>query len=520
MRLKKLIKGIEKLEVGSGSPRPSPRSGKWEVRYGDSEIEGIAYDSRAVKPNYIFVARCPDSPCLPTRQVGIEDSHKYINDAIKRGAKFFILEHSVGKLPCPSIIVKDSRKVLATLASNFYGNPSKKLKLIGVTGTYGKTTSTYLLKSIYEASGSLTGLLGTIKYEVESEKWEVGSAHHTTPESLELEQLFSEMLKKGVKVVILEVSSHSLVLSRVYGVDFNIACFTRLGRDHLDFHHTLKEYEKAKLKLFLDLKKDRTAILNKDDVTFKHFKEHTKANIITYGTTPSCDVQGELYSSSLKGLEIIIRVKQKTKSKKQMVGKIYSPLIGSHNFYNILLAATCALNDRIDFETVCEGIEELKQVPGRFEIIERARMPRQSVGQVIIDYAHTPDSLKSALLSVRKLTHGRLICIFGCGGDRDSGKRPLMGKVASELSDYVILTSDNPRSEDPLKIIHDIEQGAAGGNYSIVPDRREAIKKGIERSSSEDTILLAGKGHEKYQIYGELKIPWDERKIVKEILEV
>ncbi|MDI6839751.1 MAG: UDP-N-acetylmuramoyl-L-alanyl-D-glutamate--2,6-diaminopimelate ligase [bacterium] len=496
MRLKEFIKDL----YDHGCPLESKQV---QNRYQDLDITGIAYDSRDVKPGYIFVAHC-----------GIlTDSHIYIEDTKSKGAIFFVLEKNI-PIPYPKIIVKDGRKALAVLAQRFYDNPSKKLKVIGVTGTYGKTTSTWLLKSIYEAAGFNVGLIGTIGYWTGSE---YKPALHTTPESLDLQRLFFELLNKGINVAVLEVSSHSLSLYRVYGTDFDIACFTRFDRDHLDFHHTLSEYENAKLKLFSNLKSDGIAVLNRDDQTFDNFSSHTRASIITYGITPASDVTGKLCSSTLRGLEVDVRWDNREEH-------IFSPLIGSHNLSNILLAVSCALKDGINFDTIYAGIKNLKQVPGRFELVGEPALPSgrfaERCAYVIVDYAHTPGSLESAIRSARELTSGRLMCIFGCGGDRDSGKRPLMGKIATELADYTILTSDNPRSEDPMLIARDIEKGITGGNYEIILDRREAIRKGIERASPEDLILLVGKGHEDYQIYGELKIPWDDRKVAMEILSL
>ncbi len=471
------------------------------------EVKGISYDSRLVKPGWLFVALKGDN----------FDGHSFLEQAKQKGAIAAICNLSTGSdgqsvisnPRLPIIAVEDSRTMLADLAQKFYGNPSNDLKIIGVTGTYGKTTSTWLLKSIYEAQGLQTGLIGTIKYEIGDNSV---SAHHTTPESLDLQRIFYELREQGIKVCIMEVSSHGLALERVRGVDFDIAALTGLGRDHLDFHHTLKEYENTKLKLFSDLKPDALAVLNQDDHTFNRFKKYTKAKVISYGTSSpqvadsfqdsanKCNVCGKLCSSTQEGIEVLIRWDGRKE-------KISSKLVGGYNLYNVLLAATCALKDGASFEVIREGIEKMEQVPGRFE----------RVGRVIVDYAHTPEALKSALKSTRELAKGRIICVFGCGGDRDQGKRPLMGKIASELADYVILTTDNPRSEDPLQIIEDIIQGVTVGNYEIVLDREQAIRTAIERSSEEDIILLVGKGHENYQIYGELKIPWDDREVAREI---
>jgi UDP-N-acetylmuramoyl-L-alanyl-D-glutamate--2,6-diaminopimelate ligase len=449
----------------------------------DLEIRWIAYDSRDVKPKSLFVAT--------------KGALRYIDSAIKNGAVCVVLEEDI-PLSVPKIIVKNVRKELALLAQKFYNHPSKRLKVIGITGTFGKTTSTWLLKSIYETSGVQVGLIGTIRYEIGDK---ILSPIHTTPESLDIQAFFSELLQIGAKVVILEVSSHGIALSRVEGVDFDIAGFTVLDRDHLDFHGSLEEYKQTKIRLFSTLKPTALAVLNYDDPNFEEFKKATTTKIVTYGTK-NCDVIGKIVSSTDNGIEITVHWNNKE-------GKIFSPLLGTHNLYNILLATTCALKDGIRFECIQEGIKKVTCVPGRFE----------RIGRVVIDYAHTPGALRWALNSARKIARGRVICIFGCGGDRDKGKRPQMGKIASELADWVILTTDNPRSEDPQSIVQDIIKGISITNYEVILDRKEAIYKGIERSSPEDIVIVVGKGHEKYQLCGEIKIPWDEKKIIKEIMK-
>ena len=480
MKLKELIK---ELKVKTVSCQPSA------VDF-DTEIKGITYDSRDVKPGWLFVAIKGDK----------YDGHSFLEEAERKGAITAVVESN--RLPItdyrlPIIVVEDTRESLAHLAQKFYGNPSKDLKIIGVTGTYGKTTSTWLLKSIYESAGLRTGLIGTIEYEIGDRHI---PAHNTTPESLDLQRIFYELKEDGANGCVMEVSSHGIAMKRVCGIDFDIAAFTGLGRDHLDFHHTLKEYADTKLKLFSGLKSEGLAVLNHDDPTFSRFKEHIKARVVSYGTSSECDTCGELHSLSKEGIEILVRWDGKEE-------KISSKLVGGYNLYNILLATTCALNNGIKFEAVREGIGKLERVPGRFE----------RVGRVIVDYAHTPEALESALKSARELASGRIICIFGCGGDRDQGKRPLMGKVASELADYVLLTTDNPRSENSQEITKDIIEGITTGNYEVILDRKEAIRTAINRSSEEDIILLVGKGHENYQVCGELKIPWDDKKIATEV---
>jgi len=459
------------------------------IKWNNVEIEGIAYDSRSVKKGYMFVAR----------QGFMYDSHNYIQDAIKRGASALVLERDVAVNCIPKIIVKDGRKALALLSNKFYKAPSKKLKVIGITGTNGKTTSALLIKSIYDSMGIKTGLISTIEYWVGDEKFK---AYKTTPESLDLIVLLANMVDSGVKVAICEVSSHALALDRVLGIDFDIACFTKLGRDHLDFHKTVDDYRETKLKLFKSLSKDKLVILNRDDKTFDSFAKDIKAHLVSYGTSPLSDVRGRLISSSIDGNKLEISWEAQ-----EIV--VNSSLLGAHNLHNILLAFTCALSDGVPIPHIKSGIETLERIPGRFELI----------GNVIIDYAHTPDSLQAAMLSARKISKGKLISVFGCGGGRDRGKRPIMGKIATTLSDFVIITSDNPRRENPDKIIDEIIKGVVRENYKIIPKRSKAIEYGIKLAGKNDIVLVAGKGHEDYQEIGIDKIPFDDRKFVQKILK-
>jgi UDP-N-acetylmuramoyl-L-alanyl-D-glutamate--2,6-diaminopimelate ligase len=414
-------------------------------KWNNVEIKGIAYDSRSVKKGYMFVAR----------QGFTYDSHNYVQDAIKKGASALVLERDVAVNCIPKIMVKDGRKALALFSNKFYKEPSRKLKVIGITGTNGKTTSALLIKSIYDNMGIKTGLIGTIEHWVGDKK------------------------------------------------DFDIACFTTLGRDHLDFHKTMDDYKETKLKLFKSLSKDKLAILNRDDGTFDSFAKYIKAHLASYGTNPLCDVRGRLLSSSTDGNKMEI-----SWERQKIV--INSFLLGAHNLHNILLAFTCALEDGVPIPHIKSGIESLERVSGRFELI----------GNVIIDYAHTPDSLKAAMVSAKKISRGKLISVFGCGGERDHGKRPLMGKIATTLSDYAIITSDNPRRENPDKIINEIVKGVVGKNYKIIPERIEAIEYAIKLADEDDIVLVAGKGHEAYQEIGENKIPFDDRKFVQEFLKV
>jgi UDP-N-acetylmuramoyl-L-alanyl-D-glutamate--2,6-diaminopimelate ligase len=401
-------------------------------------------------------------------------------------------------IPFPKMVVRNGRRALSSISRRFYGFPSKKLKLIGITGTNGKTTTSFLLKSIYEKMNYKVGLIGTIAYFT-GKRWK--ASERTTPESLDLVRTFRSMVDAGVRVAVVEVSSHALSLERVTGIKFNIAALTGIGRDHLDFYHTMRNYVNAKTRLFSALDKDSTAVLPRDDNYFELFKDSTGANIVTFGKNNNSDFMGSVSSSSLDGISVKIKWNNQR-------SEINSKLTGRHNLLNVLLSCAIAISDGIPLETVKRGIETLNYVPGRFEII----------GNVIIDYAHTPDALKNALLSARELTKGKLICVFGCGGDRDRGKREEMGKIAQKLADYTIVTSDNPRFEEPMDIIRDIEKGCKK-NYEIIEVRPQAIKSAMELAGKDDIILLAGKGHEEYQEIKGKKIPYDDREEVKRLLK-
>jgi len=459
------------------------------IKWNDVEIKGIAYDSRHIKKGYMFVAR----------QGFMYDSHNYVEDAIERGASVLVLEKDLAVNCIPKIMVKDGREALALLSNKFYKEPSKKLKVIGITGTNGKTTSALLIKSIYDNLRIKTGLISTIEYWIGDKKFK---ASKTTPESSDLNALLATMVGSGVKVAICEVSSHALALNRVLGIDFDIACFTKLGRDHLDFHKTVDDYKETKLKLFKSLSEDKLAILNRDDETFDSFAKDIKARLVSYGTSPLSDIGGRLLASSVNGNKLEI-----SWGAQKIV--VNSSLPGAHNLHNILLAFTCALSDGVPIPRIKSGIEILERIPGRFELI----------GNVIIDYAHTPDSLKAAMLSARKTSKGKLISVFGCGGERDRGKRPIMGKIATILSDFVVITSDNPRRENPDKIIDEIAKGVVRENYRIIPERSKAIEYAINLAGKNDIVLVAGKGHEDYQEIGTDKIPFNDKKFAEKILK-
>lgn len=478
MKLKEMLKNMD-YEIIKGND--------------DIDINKIEYDSRKIGEGDLFV-------CIDGFKV---DGHKYAESACNKGAVAIVCSKNLEKYPeCTIIKVKDGRKTLAISASNFYDNPANKLKLIGVTGTNGKTTSTFMIKSILEQAGYNVGLVGTIANFVGSEKIK---AERTTPESLELQQLFKNMVDKKIDYCVMEVSSHSLSLDRVCGINFSQAIFTNLTQDHLDFHKTFENYYEAKLKLF---KNTKNSIINIDDSYGKKVFQDIHGGKITYAASKGADIVAENIVNHSRGAEFDLYYENK---------KIHINLSipGRYNVYNALCSAGACLSEGISLEDVKKGLENVV-VPGRCEI---ATKEYNLDYDVIIDYAHTPDGLENILKTAREFTKGRLISVFGCGGDRDKTKRPIMGKIASEISDIAIVTSDNPRSEEPMKIIDDIVQGIKKENYLIVENRRNAIKKAMEIAQKDDVIVVAGKGHEDYQILKDKVIHFDEREVIGEIIK-
>lgn len=479
MKLKEILQGID-YKVVRGSE--------------DLEIGKIQYDSRAVKDGDLFV-------CIEGYAT---DGHKYIDNAYKSGAAAIIIGKDVEDIPdCTVIRVKDSRKVLALAGANFYDHPADKLKIIGVTGTNGKTTSTFMMKSILEAAGYKVGIVGTIANYIGSKKLHT---ERTTPESLELQKLFKDMVDDGVQYCVMEVSSHSLYLDRVYGVKFSQAIFTNLTQDHLDFHKTFENYYNAKLILF---KNAVNSVINLDDEYGERVYNDTTENKITYAIDKNSDVKAsEIYMHS-RGVDFNITYG----SEKEHINL---NIPGKYNVMNALGSAGACLKEGISLSLVKKGLEAMIAVPGRCEIVTKD----YNLGyEVIVDYAHTPDGLENILKTAREFTKGRLISVFGCGGDRDNKKRPIMGRIGSELSDLAVITSDNPRTEEPMAIIKEITEGIKKDNYIIVENRREAIKKAMEMAEKDDVIVVAGKGHEDYQILKDKTIHFDEREIIGEIVE-
>lgn len=479
MKLKQVLDNIE-YKVVKGSD--------------DLDIRQIQYDSRKVEKGDLFV-------CIEGYST---DGHKYINSAAKNGAVAIICSRDIENLPdCTILKVDDSRKVLAAAGANYYGNPADKLKVIGITGTNGKTTSTFMMKSILEAAGYKVGLVGTIANYIGSKKV---PTHRTTPESLELQKLFKEMVDEGANYCVMEVSSHSLYLNRVYGIKFCEAIFTNLTRDHLDFHKTFENYYNAKLILF---KNTLNSIVNLDDAYGDRVYKDAGGNKISYSINEDADVKASNIHMHSRGIEFDLTYNSK-------VAHINLNIPGRYNVMNALGSAAACLNEGISLEIVKKGLESMLCVPGRCEIVTQ----NYNLGyEVIVDYAHTPDGLQNILNTAREFTKGRLISVFGCGGDRDNTKRPIMGKIGTDLSDIAVITSDNPRTEDPMSIIKEVVAGVEKDNYIVIENRREAIKKAMEMAKKDDVIVIAGKGHEDYQILKDKTIHFDEREVVSEIVK-
>ena len=479
----------------------------------EREVRDIVHDSRKVKPASLFVA---------VRGFH-SDGHQFISQALQQGAAAIVAERQEGPtVPAdtPLIIVEDSRRALALLANAFFGNPSQRLRLIGITGTNGKTTTTYLVKAIVEAAGHTAGLIGTIDYRVGDT---VYPALNTTPESLELQRLLSEMVGLGVEHCVMEVSSHALALGRTVGCEFAAAAFTNLTQDHLDFHESMDAYFQAKLLLFSGLPSESWAIINIDDARGVEIVRKTRARIITTGFSELASVRpAGAIRHGINGLMFDAASPAGTIP-------VESPLVGRHNIYNILTAIGLGTALGITSDQIARGLKNMKAVPGRMEKVDEG----QSYG-VVVDYAHTEDAIKRLLEAVREIAAKRIITVFGCGGDRDRSKRPKMGEAAINGSDVVIITSDNPRTEDPAGILREIErgladdgfnisaaegtrQGASGKKpYLVIPDRHTAVNAAVGLAGPGDVVVLAGKGHETYQIIGEKKIHFDDREVARE----
>ena len=463
----------------------------------DIEINAVNYDSRKVKKSDIFV-------CI---RGFVSDGHKYAKKAAELGASVIVCEEIIDLSPyeVTTILVENSRQSLAILAANYYGNPSKKMNMIGVTGTNGKTTTTFMIKDILQEEGKKVGLVGTIANYIGEKRIDT---ERTTPESLELQELFAKMVEEGCDYCVMEVSSHSLALDRVYGVDFKVGIFTNLTRDHLDFHKTFENYYKAKYKLF---ERSGICVVNKDDTYGKRVINDLLADgnkkIVSYSINEESDFTA--FDEKTDSNTISYKLKTKDSALDIVVG-----IPGEFNIYNSLGAVAAAKALNISIESIKKGIEEVV-VPGR---CEKAGLKFNLPYTIILDYAHTPDGLKNILETARGFTKNKLISVFGCGGDRDRVKRPQMGKIGTDLSDFAIITSDNPRTEDPDFIISEIIAGIEKDNYITMEPRKQAIRKALEIATNGDVVVIAGKGHEDYQILKNGKIHFDEREVIDNIL--
>lgn len=461
------------------------------------EINGLKMDNRKIENGDVFV-------CIKGFTV---DGHSFAKQAARSGAVAVIAEKPLDVSPAITIIVPDTTKALAILAAKFYHYPTHNFPLIGITGTNGKTTTTYLLEEIFKAHGKKTGLIGTIQMKIGDKSYEI---KNTTPDALHLQHNFHKMVEEEVDIVMMEVSSHALDLGRVYGSDFDIAVFTNLTQDHLDYHKDMDDYLRAKTLLFTGLGNayvnEKYAVLNADDEHSEVIKNSTAQPVITYGIHTNADVIATDISFQLKNTTFTLNTP---------VGKttIRSNLIGTFNIYNMLAAASVAVLRKIPLDTIKYALENIQGVNGRFEQV--------TAGQkfaVIVDYAHTPDSLENVLETIKEFAKQKIFTVVGTGGDRDRKKRPLMAKVATKYSDLAVFTSDNPRTEEPAAILKDMTDGLMDSNYRVIENRKEAIQYAINQADTGDIVLIAGKGHETYQEINGIRYDFDDRVVAKEAI--
>jgi UDP-N-acetylmuramoyl-L-alanyl-D-glutamate--2,6-diaminopimelate ligase len=467
----------------------------------DRVVESIAYDSRRVQRNGLFVALRGEKT----------DGHQFIEQAVEKGATVVVTEQEVQSPRATCVVVENTRIALADLAAVFYERPARRLKLAAVTGTNGKTTTTFLLKHICEKAGLRCGLLGTVRYEIADR---VLPAVRTTPESLDVQELLAQMVNAGCKAAAMEVSSHALAQDRVRGIEWDVAVFTNLSQDHLDFHETMENYFEAKAALFTGLaeqksKTNATAVINIDDRYGAQLVDRLdkKVPVTTYGVGARADFRASNYHAEFAGTSYQLDAR----------GKSYLvrvPLIGRFNVANSMAALAAASSMGISLRDAILSLGRSPQVPGRLEAV-----PAKRQFQIFVDYAHTDDALLNVLKTLRELSPRRLIVVFGCGGDRDKQKRPLMARVADQNADFSIITSDNPRKEDPDAIIAEAEKGFRSDRYEKITDRAKAIARAIELAQPRDIVLIAGKGHEAYQEFADHTVPFDDIQVARRALE-
>ncbi|MBI2921743.1 MAG: UDP-N-acetylmuramoyl-L-alanyl-D-glutamate--2,6-diaminopimelate ligase [Planctomycetes bacterium] len=474
--------------------RKALRGASW-TGFRDAEVAGVATDSRKVRPGFVFVA-------IPGVK---DDGMKYALSAVEAGAVALVGARKL-EIPVnvPQAVVADARTAASEIAAIFHGRPADRLSIVAVTGTNGKTTTTHLVRAMLNAAGARCGLLGTISYQFGRRDI---PADNTTPGPVELQEMFAEMVRIGLTHCVMEVSSHALHQGRIAGIAWSGAIFTNLTRDHLDYHGTMEAYRDAKALLFRGLRPGAAAAVNADDPYGEFMKSVSSVPAATFGLDPGADMRAEVHSTTLDGTRFFTRGRR-------FEGPVFTPLLGRHNVQNILGAMACLEGMGVPTDALRDGAAAVHSVRGRLEPV-RCGQPFA----VLVDYAHTDDALVNVLTALRPLTPGRLITVFGCGGDRDRGKRPMMAKATAKYADLAVVTSDNPRSEDPARIVDDILAGMPESASRIVElDRREAIRKAIREARPGDTVLIAGKGHETCQIFRDVTRPFDDRAVAAEFL--
>ncbi|MFA6940495.1 MAG: UDP-N-acetylmuramoyl-L-alanyl-D-glutamate--2,6-diaminopimelate ligase [Clostridiaceae bacterium] len=480
MKLKELLKGID-YEVLAGNV--------------NLDISGITWDSRNVDKNSLFIA-------VKNKNA---DRHDFALDAVNNGAVALVIEHEIENVPenITVVKVKDSKKSMSVIAQNYYGNPMKKLKVVGITGTNGKTSVTYFISKILETFNIKCGIIGTIQNTIDGQKMKTKKLNPTTPDSIELQSSFAEMLDYGATHAAVEVTSAALSKDRVYGCEFDIGVFTNLTQDHLDEHGTMENYKKAKMKLF---RMCRKGIVNIDDKAAADIMSYADCKIITYGIENDCDFRAANIEYTSSGVKFDLKHNNETK-------EVQLNIPGRFSVYNALSAIASCNVLGLNLDDIIEGVKTIQGVPGRFQAI-----PNSKGILTVVDYAHSPDGLENILTSVKEITKGRIILVFGCGGNRDTTKRPIMGEIAGKYSNYCIITSDNPRGEEPDLIIKDVEAGMIKTNcsYEKIENRKEAIFKALSMAEAYDTVLIAGKGHENYQILKDETIHFSDQEVIKE----
>lgn len=460
----------------------------------DTEIRNICIDSRKVQAGDLFI-------CTPGLRM---DAHDFAPQAVESGAVALLVDHELA-IDVPQVVVEDVRLAISYVAAQFHGNPAQKLRLIGITGTKGKTTTSFLIKSILEEAGRKVGLIGTVCSMIGDEEI---PAKLTTPDPVDTQKMLARMVEAGVQDVIMEVSAHALALNRLTGMCFEVGAFSNFSQDHLDFFSSMDSYFDCKMKFF-DPKMTKKIVYNADDDRIGAAMAQSGREALRIGIREGCDVYANDIEINERGTNFLMSWH------KQFRISVALKLAGVFNVYNALLAAGICIQLGISPEDIRRGLEEVSAVPGRIELLETGTSYR-----VILDYAHSPDSLENILRAVRETTKGRMIVLFGCGGNRDRAKRPLMGQIAGELADFCILTSDNPRNEDPMDILSSIEEGIRGTDcdYIIIENRRAAIKYALEKAEPTDVVILAGKGHETYQEIKGVRYPFNEKIVVAELL--